>query len=111
MWSNDIKCKCMFMFPLKHLARKGLKDTFDEIWPFTAICLILQEAKNILYASVFSFLLYTSLLRCPIGGSWYECSQSVGLLHTQLQQAFRLLKMAGGKTSILKISIKQMLEY
>ena len=25
MWSNDIKCKYMFMFPLKNLARKGLK--------------------------------------------------------------------------------------
>ena len=24
MWSNDIKCKYMFMFPLKKLARKGL---------------------------------------------------------------------------------------
>ena len=25
MWSNDIKCKYMFMFPLKNLAHKGLK--------------------------------------------------------------------------------------
>ena len=24
MWSNDIKCKYMFMFPLKNVARKGL---------------------------------------------------------------------------------------
>ena len=24
MWSNDIKCKCMFMFPLHNLARKDL---------------------------------------------------------------------------------------
>ena len=24
MWSNDTKCKYMFMFPLKNLARKGL---------------------------------------------------------------------------------------
>ena len=24
MWSNDIKCKCMFLFPLKNLACKGL---------------------------------------------------------------------------------------
>ena len=23
MWSNDVKCKYMFMFPLKNLARKG----------------------------------------------------------------------------------------
>ena len=25
MWSNDIKCKCMFLFPLKNLACKGLR--------------------------------------------------------------------------------------
>ena len=25
MWRNDIKCKCMFMFPLKNLALKGLR--------------------------------------------------------------------------------------
>ena len=25
MWRNDAKCKYMFMFPLKNLARKGLK--------------------------------------------------------------------------------------
>ena len=25
MWSYDIKCKYMFMFPLKNSARKGLK--------------------------------------------------------------------------------------
>ena len=24
MWSNEIKCKYMFMFPLRKLARKGL---------------------------------------------------------------------------------------
>ena len=24
MWGNDMKCKYMFMFPLKNLARKGL---------------------------------------------------------------------------------------
>ena len=24
MWRNDIKCKCMFMFPQKNLAHKGL---------------------------------------------------------------------------------------
>ena len=28
MWSNDIECKYMFMFPLKNLARKGLNITF-----------------------------------------------------------------------------------
>ena len=25
MWSNDIKCKYMFMFPLQNLARKELR--------------------------------------------------------------------------------------
>ena len=25
LWRNDIKCNYMFMFPLKHLARKGLR--------------------------------------------------------------------------------------
>ena len=29
MWSNDIKCKYMFMFPLKNLARKGLSNQSD----------------------------------------------------------------------------------
>ena len=27
MWSNDIKCKYMFMFPLKNLACRGLKSS------------------------------------------------------------------------------------
>ena len=27
LWSNDIKCKCMFMFPLKNVGRKGLIQT------------------------------------------------------------------------------------
>ena len=27
MWSNDIKCKYMFMFPLQNLARKELMST------------------------------------------------------------------------------------
>ena len=27
MWGNDIKCKYMFMFPQKNLARKGLIKT------------------------------------------------------------------------------------
>ena len=28
MWRNDLKCKYMFMFPLKNLARQGLIITF-----------------------------------------------------------------------------------
>ena len=28
MWSNDIKCKYMFMYPLKNLARKGLSNNY-----------------------------------------------------------------------------------
>ena len=31
MWRNDIKCKFMFMFPLKNVARKGLKS-INAIW-------------------------------------------------------------------------------
>ena len=41
-WSNDIKCKYIFMFPLKNLARKGLMPSFvgnahGWVWelPFT----------------------------------------------------------------------------
>ena len=29
MWSNDIKCKYMFLFPLKNLARKGLTQNMN----------------------------------------------------------------------------------
>ena len=29
MWRNDTKCKCMFMFPLKNLARKGLTPVLE----------------------------------------------------------------------------------
>ena len=29
MWMNDTKCKYMFMFPLKNLAHKGLKQKWD----------------------------------------------------------------------------------
>ena len=40
MWRNDTKCKYVFMFPLKNLARKGLKysKTFlnnqNHVWVF-----------------------------------------------------------------------------
>ena len=34
MWSNDTKCKYMFMFPLKNLARKGLNEkSCNPLWP------------------------------------------------------------------------------
>ena len=40
MWSNDIKCKCMFMFPLKNLARKELKlklvNSYSSLTPILA---------------------------------------------------------------------------
>ena len=38
MWSNDIRCKYMFMFPLKNLARKGLifvRRRHENMSPFT----------------------------------------------------------------------------
>ena len=31
IWSDDIKCNCMFLFPLKNLACKGL-NTVDDVW-------------------------------------------------------------------------------
>ena len=34
MWNNDIKCKYMFMFPLKNLACKGLKMSSAKWRPF-----------------------------------------------------------------------------
>ena len=32
VWRNDIKCKYMFMFPLKNLARKVLTKFYDALW-------------------------------------------------------------------------------
>ena len=32
VWRNDIKCKYMFMFPLKDLSRKGLIVNKSSIW-------------------------------------------------------------------------------
>ena len=56
MWSNDMKCKYMFMFPLKNLARKELKRYGTRIvvpvmatrgdMPFTTKT---QHAAKILY--------------------------------------------------------------
>ena len=39
IWRNDTKCKCMFMFPLKNLVRKGLRlrKVNDKMYVF---CLI-----------------------------------------------------------------------
>ena len=39
MWRNDTKCKYMFMFPQKNLARKGVKDwvKIDEIYQYLMI--------------------------------------------------------------------------
>ena len=42
MWSNDIECKYMFMFPLKNLARKGLKGSTD-------VCMLLQVGEIFYY--------------------------------------------------------------
>ena len=44
MWSNDIICKYMFLFPLKNLARKGLivssvqRVFVDGVWPTGPWC-------------------------------------------------------------------------
>ena len=42
MWRNDTKCKYMFMFPLKHLARKGLRQSYN--------CLSANKATPDLYS-------------------------------------------------------------
>ena len=34
MWSNDIKGKYMFMFPLNNLARKGLNKVYPNVYSF-----------------------------------------------------------------------------
>ena len=41
MWRNDIKCKYMFLFPLKKLARKGL---ITALW--TTILPIISDSSN-----------------------------------------------------------------
>ena len=52
MWRNDTKCKCMFMFPLKNLARKGL--------------------------SIFGVVLQLSILKIEC---WHLCSSDVCTCH------------------------------
>ena len=46
MWSNDIKCKYMFMFPLKNLARKELIDPMTK----PEFCLISRSVSLLLIA-------------------------------------------------------------
>ena len=38
MWSNDMQCKYMFMFPLKNLARKGLSYVLWIKWILQQVC-------------------------------------------------------------------------
>ena len=38
MWSNGIKCKYMFMFPLKNLARKGLSWAGHSLRQWNVLC-------------------------------------------------------------------------
>ena len=38
MWSNDIKCKYEFMFPLKNVARKELINTYGANLNFVKMC-------------------------------------------------------------------------
>ena len=47
MWMNDIKCKYMFMFPLKNLARKGLIPTLG-IFYFTKVPVRLFQSHSYL---------------------------------------------------------------
>ena len=51
MWSNDIKCKYMFMFPLKNLALKGLSIgkhhglMFLPLWNHFLLCSIAEPSS------------------------------------------------------------------
>ena len=79
MWSNGIKCKYMFMFPLNNLARKGLFWTnggilliwplwtnFNEIGikiqqlPFTKMSLKMLSAKRWPFCSGLNVLIWSS---------------------------------------------------
>ena len=40
MWRNDIKCKYMFMFSLKNLARKGLTQLPSQSSPTFPVCIL-----------------------------------------------------------------------
>ena len=56
MWINDTKCKYMFMFPLKKLARKGLNQNWSPILSMTVI--------NVLICKIIEFIMYIFLNAC-----------------------------------------------
>ena len=64
IWSYDIKCKYMFMFPLKNLARKGLThqympSSWGTGWPLTT-------PTGIIIALKFLSTLYLARVSLPI---------------------------------------------
>ena len=61
MWSNDTKCKYMFMFPLKNLARKGLRNTV-KVNPSVAETGIIEE--NLVH------IMHTNALAPFVARSW-----------------------------------------
>ena len=50
MWRNDIKCKCMFMFPLQNLARKELIYFIMTDW---------QHVKGVLFSWLSNTVCYS----------------------------------------------------
>ena len=57
MWRNDIKCKYMFMFPLKNLARKGLINMqTDVLFVCAAPVLPCDGHKGAVYLKQCSFV-------------------------------------------------------
>ena len=57
MWSNDTKCKYMFMFPLKNLTRKGLINMqTDVLFVFAAPVLPFDGHKGAVYLKQCSFV-------------------------------------------------------
>ena len=46
MWSNDIKCKYMFICPLKNIAHKGL-SFYNNVWDAGVWILVSLEVDNL----------------------------------------------------------------
>ena len=56
MWRNEIKCKYMFMFPLKNLARKGLIATWSSSYRWVEISVL---THNLCLLMVCKLSIYT----------------------------------------------------
>ena len=81
MLSNDIKCKYMFMFPLKNLARKGLTIYPCIHWPvmrkgLTNICHASQNKRVFNKTPLHPILLATILVKAPTFCGWKPLNNS-----------------------------------